>query len=761
MSKDDEAATAEKKTVKKKKKSTKDNQDEGSVVGDTVEKSSEKEKKKKSSSKESKETKEKLELSPSVEKKKGKSPTKKSKKKKSKDEDVPGPPEVSDDGSINEEDLATPIPTPKSKAKVHISSPSDDSNQSPLDGVGKKSSASTAFDGERSIGGGLMSPGQVKKLSAGYFEATLEETREKLEKKIKIGKADRDKFLGTCEAYYNEWYADWENEEWLRKVEEKKNATQAELEEARANVAASKEVLPKSKSKCIKAALKVFNQLDEEKLESLEDKLVKGAIIAQAGPEELAKFTQEGKANEKLIKSLFNDPELMRDMLQFGGPAKYKYGNAMKIYSSCLETMDGGDLDPKWARVNKKIALACALVFAAGGREFDTAIEIDPVKRYKHFEEAHRKGELDPSFPHFSVWEMRQIVDCDAPNDQMKWIRDTVMNYNPHITFLMDPKLKYTYMLDSDVRVRKPTWTATPRTYPMILSGGGNQTINSWFGRFLLKSFGVPAWGAKAKHFEGFCRWTPQGWEEMNGAKWETCAWNGKSGQNFKLEIEARNKASAQEYWKKLVILQVLADIMDGDPNQIPDYEKDVLHPERLWRSLSIVSMELLFQTKPETEKTFERKGRSFVTTRNEKYLQMYEQDKPDAEISVKDGVVTIPASRHGFKEGHCGVNDSFTGGKQLNYIAEGAVEYELPADAPDKVYSLKLQVCTVSAIQTPLTVKWNDADDSVQDVVIPYTVGSWDYTNPVDVKLGPGSLIRLSRPKGSLGLAVKQLVLS
>lgn len=604
----------------------------------------------------------------------------------------------------------------------------------------------------------LMSPGKVKKYSAEYFHAVLTEVREKCDKKIKMKESDRDKFLDTCNNYYEAWYAKWENEQWLNQLIENKG-DDAEIAEAQSYVDQSNEALPKLKNKCIKAALKIFDKLDEDKMETLEDKLVKGAIIAQETPEGLAAFANKSKENEKLIKRLFSDAELMRDMLRFGGAAKYQYGNAMRIYEECVALIK--DTDKKWLKLNKKIALACALELAAVTREFDSTVEIDAVERFKHFEKAHRDGELDPAFPHFSVWEMRQIVNCDAPNDQMKWCRDMVMNYVPHITFITDVKLRYIYILQSDVRIRKPTWTGSPRTYPMILSGGGNQSINSWFGRFILKSFGLPAWGAKERKFEGYCRWTPEGWEPMNGAQWETCTWQGKTGQDFKIELEARNKAPQQEYWKKLVMLQALADVVDGDPSSIPDEEKDVLHPERLWRSLSIISMALLFQTEGEIERTFERKGKSLVTTRNEKYLEAYELDKPDAEITVEDGVVVIPASRHGFQSGNTMVIDSFTGGKQLNFLADGTVEYEIPDDAPSKTYTLTMEVCTVSAKQTPLVIKVGDSDDAQIQMKVPYTSGMWEITDGIDIAVEPGATLKLSRAKGSLGLAIKKIILS
>jgi hypothetical protein len=331
----------------------------------------------------------------------------------------------------------------------------------------------------------------------------------------------------------------------------------------------------------------------------------------------------------------------------------------------------------------------------------------------------------------------------------------------PHLTCLTDNTLRYTYMMQSDVRIRKPNWTGSPRTYQMVLSGGGNESVNSWFGRFMLKSFGLPTWGSKYRRKEGFTRWTPEGWKEMNGADWETAEWNGKSGKDFKTEVEARNKAPQEEYFKKLVTLQCLADVVDGDPSAIPDYEKDAMHGERLWRSLSVVSMELLFQTEPEVMRTFERKGQGLAITKCEKYLEKYEKDTPEAEIEYKeeDGILIIPPSRHGFKEGHAVVIESYTGGKQLNFVADGIVEFELPEHIPAKKFSLACEVCTVSSNQTPFYVQVGEEGEK-KEIKIPYTVGEWEFSKAVKIELKSGDVLRFTRPKGSLGLAVKKFVL-
>jgi hypothetical protein len=381
------------------------------------------------------------------------SPEGKKKKKKSS--------KKTEDGSENLDASAANLMSPETKKKKKKKSSTDDTAEkvpetpimSPETKKKKKKKAGD-MNGESPSADALLdafSPSPKKKLaglekySVEYFEAVLEEVKEKCEKKIKMKSKDRDAFLEGCAGYYETWYNKYENEQWLTDLLEK-DAPKEQIAEAQAFVDESNKSLPEHKNYCIRMALEIFQQLDEDKLSALEDKLVKGAIIAQATPQKLAEFASQGKENEKLLKRLFSRPKLMKRMLQFGGAAKYEYGNAMRIYTECIgEDEDDDDDIPvvsdddeydeakekekAWARVNRKIALACALELAAPLYEFDTATPVDAVARYKHFEKAHRKGELDPAFPFFSVWEMRQIVNCDASNDQMEWCRKMVFNY--------------------------------------------------------------------------------------------------------------------------------------------------------------------------------------------------------------------------------------------------------------------------------------------------------------------------------------------
>jgi hypothetical protein len=303
------------------------------------------------------------------------------------------------------------------------------------------------------------------KYSIEYFQATLEEIHSKCERKLKLKTKDKAAFAVMCTNYYDIWIEKQENDRWLTELLEGKNSkinnetanrTIEQLVEAQTKHSTKLEsTLSKRKQWCIKSALKVFMGLKEDSLMGVEDKLVKGAIIAQMTPAKLASFASKSMVNKKLLKRLFGDANLMKEMLLHGGAMKYEYGEAIRIYDDCMEVeqQDNGkgkgkkasskksektskdeaevnvgddDNNDKWRNVNRKIALACALELASPVYEFDTTTLVDPVERYKHFVEAHKSGELDPTFPFFSVWEMRQIVNCDAPNEQMTWCRKMV-----------------------------------------------------------------------------------------------------------------------------------------------------------------------------------------------------------------------------------------------------------------------------------------------------------------------------------------------
>ena len=586
-----------------------------------------------------------------------------------------------------------------------------------------------------------------------YFQETLKSVQEKCHSKAPdIKQSHRKAFVETCEIFHDGLVIKNEAEDDQKKIEE---TGKGDREAVQDRLDKCEKAQEKAMKKCVKAANKIFKELDMVESEKLESNILKGTIIQQATPEALAAFVAEiPKLHTGLIKTLFKSDNLMKEMLLNGG-AKYGcFGHAMKIYTNIVTEFP--EDDDKFTEVNKKLAMAVALELASPIMEFDTKIEVDPVKRFQHYEQAHRNGELDPAFPHFSIWELRHVINCDAKDDQLQWGRDMMMNYAPYITTITDLKLRYMYILNSDVLTRKPTWTDTPRTYQQVLSGGGKDVQNAWFGRFICKAFGIPTWGAQQPEHMSMTRWTSEGWETMLGATWDDCYWEDEWGTDFKAEVDARSAFTAEEYYQKLVLLEGFAEMSDGRRGNITEEEKAILHPLRLWRSLAIIQKAVMLV--PASPESFERSGEGIVKTKLESYLEAMELEQPEEEIKVEKGVCTIPPSVHGFSEGNVIVIAGAEGGQQLNMLADAKVEYELPVDLEEDTYTLILHVCTAHLKQSPLLLSVDGGENI--PIEIPYTIGKWKKTEGVEIDVHEGSTLMFTRERPSFGLAIKKFVL-
>jgi hypothetical protein len=586
-----------------------------------------------------------------------------------------------------------------------------------------------------------------------YFETALKDIVKKVYKLTpEIKSSHRKGFTETCE----EFHKGLEKKMGVElKIQEVQQGGEGDLNELAADLEKYEGRQEKNMKKCVKAAGKVFEKLDMAENESLETAILKGSIILQATPTGLAEFVeQDSKKNAKLMKSLFKNPQLMKDMLTNGGAKGGLYGKAMQIYSDCTEDLP--EKDDAMSKIYKKIALAVALELVVPITEFDTKVEVDPIARYKHYAEAFKNGELDPAFPHFSVWELRHVINCDAPNEQLKWGRDMLMNYAPYISMITDVKWKYLYILKTDVLTRNPTWTSSPRTYQQVLSGGGKEGPNAWFGRFILNAFGIPTWGVQQP--EGvpvaLTRWTEEGWEAMLGADWTKCYWDDTWGTDFKAEVEARAAFTEEEYYKKLVLLQLFAELSESRHGAVPEEEKTIINPVRLWRSLAIIQKAIMIV--PSEKEKYLREGESPVKTINEKYLEAFEIETDPEEVRMKKGKIICPPDAHGYTDGSILVMNHVNGGKQINLLADCKVEYEMPDDIEEKEYSLTLEVCTVHMKQSPLQISIDGGDPI--DVTIPYTIGEWKTLDAIKLNLSPACAVRFERPRPSFGVAIKKI---
>jgi hypothetical protein len=503
-----------------------------------------------------------------------------------------------------------------------------------------------------------------------YFEEQLKKAQDKCYKKVpEIKSSQRKAFVEACEAFQ-----------------------EADTPSAQA----------KAMKKCVKTGQKILDNLDIAGTSaSLETNVLKGAMIGQATAQGLADWVAKDEEKHGMwMEQFIGSSDMIRFMLTHGGPKDGRWGEAIEIYfeiSTIAEAAEEGETNPDIIKVSRKVAMACALELAVPINEFDTKIPVDPIARYNHYVDAYKNGELDPAFPHFSVWELRHVINCDAMNDQLKWGREMMMNYAPYMTTLMDTKLRYNYILDTDVLMRDPTWTASPRTYQQVLSGGGKDKPNAWFGRFILRAFGIPVWGLTCSDpkKESFARWTPIGWEALKGTNFENSTWQGVSGIDFVGEADIRASHSAEDYYKKIVLLEALAKVMDSRrQGSSTNSDEHLIHPLHLWRSLAIIQKALLLEQS--NKDSYERSGTSNIKTNIEKYLEIFELDKEDNKILNAKGKIIVPAAAHGFSSGNNMVIACMDGGKQLNLMGEASVEYDLPDEVEPGTYTLKLEVCTV-----------------------------------------------------------------
>mmetsp|Transcript_22620 Transcript_22620/g.34882 ORF Transcript_22620/g.34882 Transcript_22620/m.34882 type:complete len:553 (+) Transcript_22620:762-2420(+) len=407
-----------------------------------------------------------------------------------------------------------------------------------------------------------------------------------------------------------------------------------------------------------------------------------------------------------------------------------------------------------------RLALAVSLELAESIHVFDQPdVPIDPLERYSHYEQAYIANELDEAFPSLTTWEYRWVVNSDASSDQLKWGRQMLSNYYPdHIT-TTDHQWRYTRAVRTDVPYKHPSWTSKPRTYPQIISGGGECGPRAWFGRFITQTFGIPVWGCRQPGHAALTHWRPEGWVVCLGATWKYCWWNDRWGPDFLLETQAR-KANATAttsslptmgtvprkdgcsnddsvYCNTVLRLEWIANAL-GE-NEL-DTMKSIVNPASFWRSLALMQKHILAGDTDSsaviTNDTNENSSLSTTssmvhslppvfaatpnyhtaTHRGIQARMMYLADNAASKV-IKEasilpqqlqngggggGTIIIPAaacSRPLKSTKNFIFMKSFSGGHQIHHINDEVFEYTLQSTGvPPGKYGLSLKVCTVHA---------------------------------------------------------------
>ena len=235
----------------------------------------------------------------------------------------------------------------------------------------------------------------------------------------------------------------------------------------------------------------------------------------------------------------------MKQMLEAGGAKAGKYGQAMKIYTDIQKASprakEGICSGWRWARA---WSMRCRSSSGTRRTKPNAPAIVDPVKRYLHYEKAYLDGELDPAFRNMTAWECRISSTADAPDAMLAWGREMLRNYRPDHILNPNYGWRYSGAVRTDVAYRHSQEykdTDSLEFFQNVIKNGGICGRRAFFGRFIVQSFGIPAWGVdRSTRHAALGRWTPDGWVVNLGANWQWSWYDGRTGLDFLLETQAR-----------------------------------------------------------------------------------------------------------------------------------------------------------------------------------------------------------------------------
>jgi hypothetical protein len=536
------------------------------------------------------------------------------------------------------------------------------------------------------------------------------------------------------------------------------DAALAHEKEATQAMATAKARLAEAKGREQAAAQKLMGTVEKFLAsDALDAKLAACSALVNASPRGLALFAEKGPEHEMLVEQLFKDPALLRTMLEAGGAKDGQYGEAVRLYAAIRKA------SPRAKEgVFHRLALAISLEHAVPVKQNNPAAEtqapsvVDPVKRYLHYEQAHLAGELDPAFKDLSAWELRNVVNGDDSDAAMAWGREMLRNYRPDHVLNPDMGWRYSRAVTTDVKYGsqnvkddKPELMNCQN----IIRNGGICGRRAFFGRFILRSFGIPTAARPQRGHAALARWTPKGWVVNLGAGWGSPDAKGVYGytdEDFLTETQSRLNPAG---YLKALRAQWAGDALGEEP-----YVS--LRPKQTgpWQVLArFVKQDVAATVKAaplaalgselgEANESDEVRARALVKAK------VTEEDKR-VRLGA-DGVITLPAAACSGAQ----ILGSFQGGHQL-FSGGGVITCDF--DAPRAgTYALSLRLVTVQD-NPDLEVTVNQ-DKAPLAVALPCTVGKWEQTRPVLVNLVKGrNSLRFNRPAGSRGLSIREFTLT
>jgi tetratricopeptide (TPR) repeat protein len=473
--------------------------------------------------------------------------------------------------------------------------------------------------------------------------------------------------------------------------------------------------------------------------DTLDAKLARFIVLSHGQPRFLAQFAQQGPEKKKLLDQLLADTPLMLEMMVADGPFWGKYGEAMEIYQAIRKA------SPKAGEgVLRRLAVATSLVHAVpmpervAGDPKSAVTTIDPVKRYLSYEQAFLAGELDPAFKDLTTWELTYLVDGEDSDEALAWGREMMRSYRPDLIRRDYNELRYSQIVDDEIQYTgqfvgedRPELTFMQN----ILADGGICGRRAFFGRFVLRAFGIPTVERPEPGHATLVQWAPDGWIPYLGANWGGRARIVRYGRDSHFLAASQARGNEQGFMR-VKRAQWIGDVI-GEPLVLGLHEPK--EKPQFWYSVSLAEQSRAGDGKKANVKNPLPPPTTVEAPSSEKAVTV---DAAGA-ITIPAVATRVPADNI-VTSGWGRLNvvtfmDSNLGGMQLHYSRYGGSQVlEYTFEAPRAgMYELTARMVS-TRWDMNLLVSANGAEPV--EMPIPFTRGLWETTAPILVKLEAGA---------------------
>jgi len=366
------------------------------------------------------------------------------------------------------------------------------------------------------------------------------------------------------------------------------------------------------------------------------------------------------------------------------------------------------------------------------------SVPIDPIRRYKHYKDAHKNKELFPIFDTLTVWELRKVVPDWAADRGLTWVRQMLNTWRPDLR-----KDQQVHRIVSEVW-RRNSPIAFSKGFITVMEGGGKCGPRSWFGRMTCRAFGIPTVGVGQPGHAAFAIKAsdpasgPQSgavWKVVYGRGWHVSKTEGLRGPEFVAEAEARAREPGFSQGERLRWLA--AALTSKQRAQAVLKVVGKVQPPVTPRDDGVVAAPGADRTSP---------------------LPVI-KPMPEPQIKPAPGVLHVEAETFAAMS-NVHVYDCFTGGKQVNFwknIKSSWIEYKTDVPATG-TYGLTMRIATPNRDQV---LDLHSGSTKLATIQVPNTTGLWGTTKEVRVKLSKGTqTLRFSAPY-QRGIALRWIKLT